>query len=80
MGLLLVGGDKVYNPIKLNRIYKHYYGIDIQPQDQAHSAFVDAEATMKLFREQYMPWALEQDAFVKYSDKVKENELFDMIQ
>jgi len=46
-------GKKTYNPISLQRLYKHYFQESIQ--DRQHTATKDALATIRLFKEAYIP-------------------------
>lgn len=48
-------GQLVEEPIGLKHIYHHYFKKDIQ--QGIHSAFVDAKATMRIFRFIYLPEA-----------------------
>jgi len=48
---------KVYSPISLSRLYRHYFRTEIQSGE--HSATEDALATVKLFREAYIPYMSE---------------------
>jgi hypothetical protein len=46
-------GAENMNPIGLRSLYMYYYKEDIQCGQ--HSALLDAKATVRLFREQYVP-------------------------
>jgi hypothetical protein len=46
-GQFTKAGTEVRQPIGLRSLYKHFFGVDIQPGH--HSANVDAKATMAMF-------------------------------
>jgi len=48
----------------LKRLYKHYFGGQIQQGN--HTAYADAAATMQLFKQAYIPWAEIHSPLIKY--------------
>src|SRR5438105_7087002 len=48
-------GKLVRENLGLRSLCMHFYNIDMQPEGEIHTCQNDAEYTMKLFRETYIP-------------------------